>query len=65
MIAPSKCPAADEGDEGIVQGLKQIKMIPAKAKTRPRKGEDWLGDDMEYQSPIGTMETGIQNSKSA
>tara|TARA_B110000902_G_scaffold184153_1_gene208458 strand:+ start:471 stop:842 length:372 start_codon:yes stop_codon:yes gene_type:complete len=65
MIAPSKCPAADEGEEGTVQGLRQTKTIPAKAKKRPRREEDWRGEDMEYQSPNGTIETGIQKSKNA
>jgi len=65
MIAPSKCPAAVEGEEGTVQGLRQTNTIPAKAKKRPRIGEDGRGEDMEYQSPNGTIETGIQNSKNA
>ena len=35
IIAPSKWPAADEGDEGMVQGERQIKTTPEKAKKRP------------------------------
>ena len=65
IIAPSKCPAAVEGDDGTVQGLIQIKTTPEKAKRRPREDAFLSGDDIEYQRPKGTIATGIQNRNNA
>ena len=65
MMAPSKCPAALDGEDGTVQGLAHINIRPRKARNRPLVVVDLFDEDIEYQRPKGTMATGIQNKRNA
>ena len=64
-MAPSKCPAAVEGDEGTVHGLMHTITIPTKARNRPNVLRWSLEEERKVHTPKGTTATGSQNNRKA